>query len=85
MTSPQITTGRLPDNWMMPPRPKRGIKPYNIDRQIILEALDGRVDGLFETPGQAAYAIANKHYRRDDKRYDAFRSLLKRRFKQYFA
>ena len=84
MSDPIVTVGALPDGFMLPSRPRRGIKPYKIDDAIIRKAIDGRNDGLFDTPEQAAYALANERYARDDKRYNAYRQLLRRRLKQYF-
>ena len=77
-----FTIGSVPD-FVPPPRPKRGIKAYSLDDTTIIKALDGFANGLFETSGQAAYALANERYSRNDKRYNALRLRLKRQLAQY--
>lgn len=77
-----VTLGTV-DGFVPPPRPKRGIKAYPVEHELIAKALDGFVDGLFETPGQAAYALASERYDRNDKRYNAFRLRLKRQLARF--
>ena len=81
MTKPTIAG---PFSGIKMPKPaKRGVKPVNIDHYIS-EAIAGRDAGLYETAGQAAYAIAKREHGLTSDYFDPLRCMLKRRLRDSF-